>query len=209
MIWGKLARERPVQIWGLPNCFAGRFMILSLLLTAISWILQITLNYSTAIPYVGMIGYFGVLMTIFFTHNLSLTVICPFEIFGCGDGNQSIHSDGEQAMEISRALQKPTASGPGVRRSNRSSTKAKEMSDTESSSDESDNGTHRPKKLAMDKVDEDGKMESTKPLSIFMFFSLFRPRRDNHDSMTSYKDTQSRNAIPIDKENPVVKKRRI
>jgi hypothetical protein len=75
--WRTLATKQPVRVWGLSNSYAGSSMVMSLLLTTLSWVIEFSLNNSITGVVFGMIAYFGILMTTYFAHNLIFSLFSP------------------------------------------------------------------------------------------------------------------------------------
>ncbi|KAG7360343.1 hypothetical protein IV203_035442 [Nitzschia inconspicua] len=186
-VWGAVSSEQTVKVWGLPNSFAGRHLIFFLSMAALSWIVVFSWKDPVGSFYFGMLAYFGLLMTVFFTHNVLLSVVIPFEIF---QDDVSMMSDTDQAQDFSRNLEKPMANG----RINRKEKKRGDMGDdaipdTESSSFES---LEAGKKGDYD-PDFDDPLPSTDPVNLLMFFSMFRPRDPTMRTTTASSRKFSRN----------------
>ncbi|KAL3931652.1 MAG: hypothetical protein SGARI_004152, partial [Bacillariaceae sp.] len=106
-VWAALAREQTVKIWGLPNSYAGKLLMASLFLTCIAWIVEVAWKDTFGSAFFVLVAYFGILMMVFFTHNVILTVICPFEIFVEDDEMSQTMSEYMQARDIATTLRKP------------------------------------------------------------------------------------------------------
>ncbi|KAG7350700.1 hypothetical protein IV203_010060 [Nitzschia inconspicua] len=186
-VWGAVSSEQTVKVWGLPNSFAGRHLIFFLSMAALSWIVVFSWKDPIGSFYFEMLAYFGLLMTVFFTHNVLLSVVIPFEIF---QDDVSLMSDTDQAQNFTRNLEKPMANGCINRKEKKRGDMGDDaIPDTESSSFESleavEKGNYDP--------DFDDLRPSTDPVNLLMFFSMFRPRDPTVWTMTASSRKFSRN----------------
>jgi hypothetical protein len=171
-VWGALASERTVKVWGLPNSFAGKFLIFFLSIAGLSWIVVFAWEDPVGSSYFAMLAYFGVLMAAVFAHNAMLSAIIPLEIF---IDDISMMSDTEQARDFSSKLEKPMATFRSKKQRKTGATGYEGLPDTESSSCESMGKS----KEQPDDPDSDTPNPRSNPLNLLMFFSMFRPKRGN------------------------------
>jgi hypothetical protein len=122
-------------------------------------------------------------MTVFFTHNVILSVVCPFEIFVDKDEMSQIMSEQIQGRDIVSNLEKPASRNPI--REQEARTKGlvdDEIPDTESSSyADSDFGDAGATYAG----------PTSKPRNHFFFFSIFRAKNSALKSNSSPKTTIS------------------
>lgn len=100
-VWGALATEQTVTVWGLPNSRASLPLAVTLIVTLVLWIFATTKNDDSSFVYLDLAIYFGATLINYLVHNLLFSIFSPPQ---GKDEKEQVHDTESSSSESSNGL---------------------------------------------------------------------------------------------------------